>query len=138
MVLEPLRVPAAGAAAGEMVLDPLAVPTQGAAAGSAAPATGQPGQPATSMATALVSPPTTQAFRFGALRVVIFAAGTDAKAPAYDGIVIEPVPVAAPKGKGARSRAQGSATPARTGAGESPKPAAAPPAKAAPPANAAH
>jgi hypothetical protein len=99
MVLEPLAVPSAGAATGEMVLDPLAVPAQGGAEG--APAAG--GQAPAAPIVPLVSPATTRAFRFGALRVVLFAAGTDAKAPAYDAIVIEPEPPpAVAKRKGAR------------------------------------
>lgn len=105
MVLDPLRVPSAGAAAGEMVLDPLAVPAQAGSTG--APAAGQPGRPigAAAPAAMLVSPASTRAFRVGALRVVVFAAGTDARAPAYDAIVVEPEPPAQPaKSKPGRVR----------------------------------
>jgi hypothetical protein len=36
-----------------------------------------------------VTPPRIEAYRIGALRVVVFAAGSNAGAPAYDGIASE-------------------------------------------------
>jgi hypothetical protein len=137
MVLEPLAVPSTGAATGEMVLDPLAVPAQGSAAGGTPAASGQASAAPIAV---LVSPATTRAFKVGALRVVLFAAGTDAKAPAYDAIVIEPEPQPASKGKGARARAAAPKAPgARAPAAQlKPAPPSAPqplaaPAKPAPP-----
>jgi hypothetical protein len=99
MVLDPLQVPAAAPSA-EMVMAPLTVPGQGAPAGQAS---ASPAAPAPVSAPPLVAKPVTQAFRVGGVRVVLFAAGTDARAPAYDAIVIEPD--AAPKGKPAKSKA---------------------------------
>jgi hypothetical protein len=103
MVLDPMAVPQQQQAPGGgevMEMAPLTVPqTQGAqpapAAGAATPgaaapgaAPAQPAQPAPA-ATAAVVPATARAYRAGDLRIVVFSAASDAKAPAYDGIVIE-------------------------------------------------
>jgi hypothetical protein len=141
MVVDPLVVPPSGAAGGEMVLDPLAVPPAvsgtapalrgGASSGGAATpgATATPGAPAPAAgsaagtATSGIEPGLTRAFRFGNLRIVLFAAPTDAKAPAYDAIVIEALSPANGAGTKKPAKAPGKATPAAT-----PAPAAKPPA----------
>jgi hypothetical protein len=85
---EPVPVPQEGA-----VLDmaPVAVPQTGAATATSAPiargAAAAPSQPSVQAPQPL--PAVTKAFRVGALRIVIFAAGTDDKALAYDGLIIE-------------------------------------------------
>jgi hypothetical protein len=78
-------VPAAEGPVLEMA--PVAVPAPGAQAGNAA-ATATPA-PSPAAVTAPPAPPVTQAFLAHQLRIVVFAAGTDAKAPAYDGLVLE-------------------------------------------------
>lgn len=69
-----------GGEGGEMVLDTLAVGEGGKAVISELPQTAE-----------TAAAPVTRAFRVGNLRVVLFAAGGAAPAPAYDGIVIERV-----------------------------------------------
>jgi hypothetical protein len=109
MVLDTLRVnrdgrlgPTGGAAEAQvapatpggdevMVLDPMAVPQEGAHPGAPAPAGAPRGAPAQVPGQLSASPRVEQAFRNGALRVVVFAAGTGEGAPAYDGIAIERV-----------------------------------------------
>jgi hypothetical protein len=96
MVVDPLVVPPSGGAqGGEMVLEPLAVPPAAGTAGSTtpAPAPGAVAQPGSAAVTATsgVEPGLTRAFRYGNLRIVLFAAPTDARAPAYDAIVIEAI-----------------------------------------------
>jgi hypothetical protein len=135
MVVDPLVVPPSGAASGEMVLDPLAVPKPGQ---GAAPAPGGIAAPGATGAGAVqtVEPGLTRAFRYGNLRIVLHAAATNAKAPAYDALIIESI---APPGTGAKRPRAGAAaaTPAATPkakAGDKAKPAAAPVPAAAPPA----
>lgn len=144
MVLEPMAVPQQQQApgAGEvMEMAPLTVPqTQGgqpapAAPGAAAPAPGTaqptPAAPAPA-APAAVVPATTRAYRAGDLRIVVFSAASDAKAPAYDGIVIELADAGAAHGKAGAAKPAAGAKPAP---GAKPKPAPAKPgASAAPPA----
>jgi hypothetical protein len=80
MQLEPVAITAGGE---EMVLDNVAVP--GGQSGQ-----GEASAPASQQAPVLtVTPPRIEAYRIGALRVVVFAAGSNAGAPAYDGIAIE-------------------------------------------------
>jgi hypothetical protein len=121
MVVDPLVVPPSGAASGEMVLDPLAVPKpgEGAAGAGAAPAVG-----AAPLAT--VEPGLTRAFRYGNLRIVLYAAPTDAKAPAYDALIIETI--APPAASGKKPAKPAAAKPAATKPVAPPtsKPAAAP------------
>ena len=127
MVVDPLVVPPSGAAGGEMVLDPLAVPpaagsaaTPGAPAAPGAPAPVVPGAPAPAGGSAVgtassgIEPGLTRAFRFGNLRIVLFAAPTDAKAPAYDAIVIEAISPANSATK-KPAKAPGKAAPANSG-----------------------
>jgi hypothetical protein len=120
--------PAAGAPAGEtMEMAPLAVPAApgaGGAPAAPAPATA----PATSVAPAPAEAPAiasapalTRAFLVRPdLRVVVFAASSDAPSPAYDGFAIERV-------EGAKARAKPAAAPK-----PKPAPAAAPAAAPAP------
>ena len=83
MVMTPVAVPPTGAAHGdEMVMEPAIVP--GGEGGSSAPTIVEPTAPQLT-----VVPATARAYRVGSLRVVFFTAGTDAGAPAYDGLVIE-------------------------------------------------
>jgi hypothetical protein len=78
-----------------MVMAPMEVPGEGggAAASRNGAAGGGQGQgvsaPPATQAQLSVAPPQVRAFRRGALNVVVFAAGTDSAAPAYDGIRIE-------------------------------------------------
>jgi hypothetical protein len=70
---------------------PLAVPHADGTPGPM-PASPQPAVPQQASPVPAPSvPPQTVAFRSGGLRIVFFAAGSDAKAPAYDGFVIERV-----------------------------------------------
>ena len=107
MVLDPMAVPQQqqqqAPGAGEvMEMAPLTVPQGQGAPASAAPGTAAPGAPAPATGAAQPAPPTpapaaaaatvpatTRAYRAGDLRIVVFSAASDAKAPAYDGIVIE-------------------------------------------------
>ncbi len=117
MVLEPMVVPkqgAAGASGGTMEMAPLTVPPApgeggvGAVqAGDSAPAA-TPAQPPAGAAAApsapapvqpAPAPVVTQAFQQGGLRLVVFAAASDAAAPAYDGLLIEQAQDAS-KGRG--------------------------------------
>jgi hypothetical protein len=140
MVLDPMAVPQQqqqAPASGEvMEMAPLAVPpTQGAqpapaapgagaaAPGAAAPPPAQPAPAVPAAATAVV-PAATRAYRAGDLRLVVFSAASDAKAPAYDGIVIELADAGAAHGKGGAA-----AKPAAT-TKPAPKPAPAKPAPA--------
>jgi hypothetical protein len=90
MVLDPIAVPPAAAGPTDMVvLDPLAVPAPGSVPPTvAAPAAAPQSAPAAPVIGVL---PGTQAFVWGDLRIVLFAASADAPAPAYDGLVIERV-----------------------------------------------
>jgi hypothetical protein len=121
MVVDPRTVPApSGAASGEMVLDPMAVPKtgQGGAPAAGTPTPGSAGTPAAPT----VEPGLTRAFRYGDLRIVLHAAPTDAKAPAYDALIIEKIPPAGP-GKKPRAAAP---TAASSAPAPKPKPSAAP------------
>ena len=158
MVLDPTAVPQQRPTpgAGEvMEMAPMAVPqSQGGQPAPAAPATGAaaPGAvqpaPATPVAATAVVPGATRAYRAGDLRIVVFSAASDAKAPAYDGIVIELADGGAGHGKtGANAKSQGAGkaapaakpAPAKAGAAAVPgaapatKPAAAPATKPAAP-----
>ncbi|MDH5671685.1 MAG: hypothetical protein OEZ06_06020 [Myxococcales bacterium] len=78
---------AQGAAGGEMTMAPLEVSLEGA---------GQPGAstvPAARPAdfAAQIAPAVTRVYEVGGLRVTVFAAGTDAAAPAFDGLSIEKI-----------------------------------------------
>ena len=85
MTLAPMVVPPEGAAP-EMEMAPLEIPADGQAPTEAA----DPDQAiALAEAQALVVPPMVRAYRAGGLRIVVFTAGTDAGAPAYDGVLIE-------------------------------------------------
>jgi hypothetical protein len=127
MQLAPMAVPQTAGAGEIMEMAPLAVPPkQGAqpapgAPASATPAPGaaEPAQAAAPAPAVAIVPATARAFRAGDLRMVVFSAASDAKAPAYDGIVIELADSAAAHTKG----------PARPAA---PKPTAAKPAAASP------
>jgi len=130
MVVPPLVVPPSGAASGEMVLDPLAVPKTGqgaapapgsAAAGGALPGAASAGQ--------TVEPGLTRAFRYGNLRIVLHAAPTNAKAPAYDALIIETIP---PASAGSKKRAASAAQAGTAKAKPAAKAAPAPGAPAAP------
>ena len=134
MVVDPLVVPPSGAASGELVLDPLAVPKTGqGGAGAPAPAAGAAAPAPAGQDT--VEPGLTRAFRYGNLRIVLHAARTDAKAPAYDAIVIETLGGIAPALRGGAkvqppAAASGRKPRAATGAAPAPapKPATAKPA----------
>jgi len=80
--MAPVTVPPA--AGEEMVMAPLEVPGEGEAAGKGPGAASAPAAPTVS-----VAPPQVHAFRRGGLNVIVFAAGTEAAAPAYDGVIIE-------------------------------------------------
>jgi hypothetical protein len=127
MVVDPLVVPApSGAASGEMVLDPLAVPQTGQG-GAPAAGTPTPGSAGTAAA-ATVDPGLTRAFRYGDLRIVLHAAPTDAKAPAYDALIIEKLPTAGSAGKKPRATTGGATGPATKPSKPAAKPAAVTPA----------
>jgi hypothetical protein len=102
MVLDPVALPPATRGPSDMVLAPLAVPAEGQ---ESAPGTAPLPADATVPAPPVElpepsSPAVTQAFVSGGLRIVVFAAASDARAPAYDGFVIERVPeVSAPAAK---------------------------------------
>lgn len=103
MELEAVRIDQKGhAIKGEMALEPVAITLENVTvpagqtgqAGQAGQAgqSAQGGQSASTPAAGpvlTVTPPRVEAFRVGALRVVLFAAASDARMPAYDGIVIE-------------------------------------------------
>ena len=104
MVLDPVAVPPAGGGSPDMVLAPLAVPSDkpAAAPSEAAPAPQTAAAPDMNALPAVA--PVTQAFRAGDLRIVLFAAGSDAKGPAYDGIVIERIAPERARGSNATKR----------------------------------
>lgn len=93
MEMEPLEVPPGGQAAGEggevMEMQPMEVPREGGDAGGQEAGAQPPGASAALQIESLRVPPALRAFRMGNLRVAIFAAGTGAAAPAYDGVLIE-------------------------------------------------
>jgi hypothetical protein len=76
-----------------MELGPVVVPrSEGGEGAPAAQAASPPPAPAPEASTAADREPgMTQAFVAKGLRVIVFAAASDAQAPAYDGIVIEPL-----------------------------------------------
>jgi hypothetical protein len=65
------------------------VPREGGDAGGQEAGAQPPGASAALQIESLRVPPALRAFRMGNLRVAIFAAGTGAAAPAYDGVLIE-------------------------------------------------
>jgi len=82
----PLTAPSAGE---EMVFEPMAVP-----GGAAAPAPVRPAQPSAAPApapasTASFAPARVEAYRMGALRVVVFAAAGNDSGQAVDGVIVE-------------------------------------------------
>lgn len=88
MELAPMTAPAAGE---EMVFEPMAVPKgrQGASEPAAQRApTGQPA-PASSTESSASAPARVEAYRLGALRVVVFAAPANDTGAALDGVIIE-------------------------------------------------
>jgi hypothetical protein len=100
--------PAGGLQAPEMEMAPLAVPLAGAPTtpGGTSPSEEAAAAPAMVAAPAApASPAMAHAFRVGKLRIVIFAAASDAVAPAFDGLLIEPAPNEAPLPGRAKARA---------------------------------
>ena len=116
MVLDPVAVPPATRGPSDMVLAPLSVPAAGQE-----PAPGAVPSPEGSAAVAALpleppepaSPAVTQAFVSGGLRIVVFAAASDARAPAYDGFVIERVPEVSAAAAKPRTPKPSSARPAK-------------------------
>ncbi len=86
----PGHVAGAPAGEGELVLEPLAVPRAAGAAGAAAPAGSTPAPASTPAVSVPAAPPSVRAFRAGALRIVVFAAG-GGDAGGLDGVLIERV-----------------------------------------------
>jgi hypothetical protein len=68
---------------------PVTVPAAPGTPAAASPAPSATAAPAPAAVTAPPAPAVTQAFLAHQLRIVVFAAGADAKAPAYDGLVLE-------------------------------------------------
>ncbi|MFI5306786.1 MAG: hypothetical protein ACHQ53_05515, partial [Polyangiales bacterium] len=97
----PVPTQPAPASSGEVLeMAPLAVPQMGAGQATEAAASPPPDAGAVAPNTApaaIAAPPRVQAFQFGALQIVLFAAGAGAAAPAYDGLALELVPPAAAK-----------------------------------------
>jgi hypothetical protein len=96
MVFGPMPVDRAGGApaAPDMRMAPVAVPDPAQPGGAS-------DTPAVAAAPALVVPPDVRAYRLGALRIVIFAAGSETSAP-FDGVLIEPVSEPPRASRGAR------------------------------------
>jgi hypothetical protein len=68
---------------------PVTVPAAPGTPAAGATAPSATAAPAPAAVTAPPAPAVTQAFLAHQLRIVVFAAGADAKAPAYDGLVLE-------------------------------------------------
>lgn len=96
------QVPTPGGGSDEMVMQPLQVTRDGQ--GAEVSATEQEAPAASAPPEQTFVPRRVEAFTVGTLRVAFVAAGTEEGAPAYDGVVIEPVVPGKAKGKGDRSR----------------------------------